>query len=745
MKSPHRFLLSLWFLTSLGAWADATWKGTLTDKSDPALAKAHAAFEALGPALSRPAAGETIERPGFKLVLNQGTLSREAESFPGGPPGYLFSGQAEVTCVVQDPMERLHFKGVADVEEWKSLPVKDLYIMPLGASDPFQGPFSGPAAPGDVCRDLKHSLRFGGFGILMDAFNRSSRDPKDIMVLFEADGDLWCYRCDSENPEEMALLKLVRAGSVDLWVWTAVLSQHVNADGTLTSTNTAAEVSSKFRADMTRVSLDLNLSDKGDLENGTARLEMELMKPTRSLALYLNPLFKISAVRTGDGTPVPFLQTGFKEMSPIFEYQFILVLPEGAGRSLKLEVDYAGEMFEPNPRGGLQLRDEMFWFPTLFDADGEIIEIAATVPSRQEVLAIGTPGEKRNEVGRTTYTFKTEEKTTLATMVMGSFRHHTESCEGVELDVAFTDERSKFDRVSDEKSVRAIVCNCIKIYSHFLGPCPYKKITVSECSALHGMGFPSLLLLSMLFEQSMTAHETAHQWWGNRVRPLTYRDAWISEGLAELASYDYAMVMLGPHKLKEMLQQAEVMLRSEMGVIHVKEGKRGPILLGGRLNSSQYSKMVYNKAAWAMANLRKMALLAPPGGSLQPFYDVLRHFNQSSQGKMVSTQDLQRLFEYRYKMDLDWFFDQYFRKTEIPRATVQTTVKKRDGQFVLIVTGSQKKEFRLFIPIRITYGKKEKEVLFELNSKERTQQFPLDGEPSDVDVDPLNETVANIN
>ena len=94
--------------------------------------------------------GLVVERPGFKLLLKRGVLSREDLELPGGSRGYFFTGEAEVDCSVQDPMERLYFSRFADKEEWRTLPLTDVYILPTGSADPLEGNYSG--APGEVAR-----------------------------------------------------------------------------------------------------------------------------------------------------------------------------------------------------------------------------------------------------------------------------------------------------------------------------------------------------------------------------------------------------------------------------------------------------------------------------------------------------------------------------------------------------------------------------------------------------------------
>jgi len=86
-----------------------------------------------------------------------------------------------------------------------------------------------------------------------------------------------------------------------------------------------------------------------------------------------------------------------------------------------------------------------------------------------------------------------------------------------------------------------------------------RHLTVSPIPGTFGQGFPGLIYLSTLsylktvphsagspaearelfFQQVLQTHETAHQWWGNRVTTLSYRDNWMMEALANYSALLY--------------------------------------------------------------------------------------------------------------------------------------------------------------------------------------------------------------
>jgi hypothetical protein len=50
------------------------------------------------------------------------------------------------------------------------------------------------------------------------------------------------------------------------------------------------------------------------------------------------------------------------------------------------------------------------------------------------------------------------------------------------------------------------------------------------------------------FDEFFRAHEVAHQWWGNGARPASYRDAWLSEGLATFCGIWYVQLEMAPRR-----------------------------------------------------------------------------------------------------------------------------------------------------------------------------------------------------
>src|SRR5205814_4741242 len=103
-------------------------------------------------------------------------------------------------------------------------------------------------------------------------------------------------------------------------------------------------------------------------------------------------------------------------------------------------------------------------------------------------------------------------------------------------------------------------------------------LSPAEQSELH------MNAIRKILNDTVVAHETAHQWWGDLVTWRGYRDQWLMEGLA-----NYSSLMLleseDPGKFQAILNEyrSQLLSQSKEGV---ELGKAGPVTLGTRLSSS---------------------------------------------------------------------------------------------------------------------------------------------------------------
>jgi hypothetical protein len=268
-----------------------------------------------------------------------------------------------------------------------------------------------------------------------------------------------------------------------------------------------------------------------------------------------------------------------------------------------------------------------------------------------------------------------------------------------------------------------VAARAIEYYAERFGPYPYSRLALTQMPGRDSQGWPGLVFLSsyaflnaeereqrhqqpflMALEQQIPAHETAHQWWGDLVTWSTYRDQWLSEGLANYC----AMMMLqekDPAGFREVMEKyrQDLLEKNKSGAF---PKDAGPVTLGGRLLSSHfpegYEAISYGRGTWLFHMLRTMlqdgALQGagrgarPISGPDEPFVRALRKVRERYEGRSISTRELLDVFaedlppalRYEGKNSLDWFLDGWINGTDLPKLSLRAVkfVAKGDGTSV---------------------------------------------------------------
>jgi hypothetical protein len=259
-------------------------------------------------------------------------------------------------------------------------------------------------------------------------------------------------------------------------------------------------------------------------------------------------------------------------------------------------------------------------------------------------------------------------------------------------------------------AVAEVTARAIRYYAERFGPFPYSQLALTQLPGKESQGWPGLIFLSSyaflnreeredlhmnvanaLIDQLVPAHETAHQWWGDLVTWSTYRDQWLSEGLAHYS----ALMMLqekDPAGFRVLMEKYRKALAEKN-----KDGNypkdAGPVTLGSRLLSSHfpesYEAISYGRGAWLFHMLRSMLQDAAAdtgrrNSSLRaaddPFVRSLRKVRERYEGKDISTRELLDVFaedlpptlRYEGKASLDWFLEGWVNGTSLPRLQLES-------------------------------------------------------------------------
>jgi aminopeptidase N len=344
------------------------------------------------------------------------------------------------------------------------------------------------------------------------------------------------------------------------------------------------------------------------------------------------------------------------------------------------------------------------WYPQ--PGQGNVMalfDLTFHAPQRYPLVSMGERGDSSVSNHVSTTHWVTHQPSAYASFNLGLFQPwHVEHLDAPALDVYLSEDahnelRREFAAMGEQipeqahmkENVAADISNALKLFTAVFGETHFRQFSVTEIPYDEGVSFPGLIHLSWStfqntsidgFDEFFRAHESAHQWFGNGVRPASYRDAWLSEGLATFCGLWYL------EALKRRDTEYDRFLdqyKNDIGA----DQDAGPIDIGYRLSSPRiprgYDVIVYEKGAWVFNMLRS---LMTDLGTMQSerFTETMRDFYTTYRGGTASTDDFQRLVERHMGMPMGWFFDEWVRGTAIPSYNVTWGTEPADNGRVRI-------------------------------------------------------------
>ena len=157
-------------------------------------------------------------------------------------------------------------------------------------------------------------------------------------------------------------------------------------------------------------------------------------------------------------------------------------------------------------------------------------------------------------------------------------------------------------------------------------------------------GFDSLLL-----------HETAHEWWGNKITARDWGDFWIHEGFGTYAEAIYVNDTLGVEKYLEYMRRPRRHLRNKKPLVQGRDLTAGAAYIGD----------LYGKGALVLHTLRYLA-------GDETFFRILQRFatDERYAYKLVSTADFEALVAEELGQPIPWFWKRYLYTAALPRYSI---------------------------------------------------------------------------
>ncbi|GIM92732.1 peptidase [Paractinoplanes toevensis] len=303
--------------------------------------------------------------------------------------------------------------------------------------------------------------------------------------------------------------------------------------------------------DVAGYDLNLRYDPKKGYLSGSATI---VATATQNLSRFDLDLAHLTASRvTVDGQPATATKDG---------NELVVTPPAGidSGRSFTVVVTYAGtpgQLANKTLGDGGWLRNDTgavalgqpesasTWFPVDdHPSDKATFKLAMTVPDGVEALSIGVPGDRTTADGWTTWrwTESSPLASYLSTVIIGQYRVTTGTHAGKPM-VTAVPESLAVD--SAEAKSLARTGEIADFLATKFGPYPfdaYGGIVVEDARIRYALETQSRPAYGRAFfsggeNDTVVAHELAHQWFGDSVALEKWQDIWLNEGFATYAEW----------------------------------------------------------------------------------------------------------------------------------------------------------------------------------------------------------------
>lgn len=496
--------------------------------------------------------------------------------------------------------------------------------------------------------------------------------------------------------------------------------------------------------DVLHYKFSIELSDSSDIIRGEATIRFKALKSISSVEL------DFAKYNQGKGMNVLGIYQGERDDNRLtfsndnnkLKIKLADTLKEGTEQLITLfywGVPADGLIISKNQYGNRTFFGDNWpnrahnWLPCVDDiADKATVEFIVTAPSHYQVISNGVQIEETNLPGNKKLTHYSEEvPLPTKVMVIGAadfaVSHAGEiNCVPVS---SWVFPENKKDGFYDY----ALAKDILAFYMSYIGPYAYKKLAnVQSKTKFGGMENASAIFYSEFSvnghrgEESLLAHEIAHQWFGDMATEKSFAHLWLSEGFATYLTHIYIESRYGADSLNKRMRGE----REEI-IDFVKTSHRSVVD-----STSNYMSLLnansYQKGGWILHMLRRQL-----GDSV--FHKSIKEYYANYAGKNADTKDLQKIFETVSGKNLEKFFRQWLYTPVNPELKISW--KYIDKEKKVLITVDQLQQSAPFeFPLEITIGSlsaKPQVRQLSISKKSETFSFPAGTNKITITADPF--------
>jgi aminopeptidase N len=183
-------------------------------------------------------------------------------------------------------------------------------------------------------------------------------------------------------------------------------------------------------------------------------------------------------------------------------------------------------------------------------------------------------------------------------------------------------------------------------------------------------------------------HESAHEWWGNSITSNDLADMWVHESFGAYSEGLYVEHMFGYDEAMKYINGKKQNVKNDRPII-------GPFGV-----NHEGSGDMYDKGQLVLNTLRHVI------GDDKLWFDILKELNTKFRHQSIDGQQIFDFINEKTGMDLNYFFDQYFRKASLPKLLVSIQ-KKGDDVKAHYRWSAEVEGFKMPVKVSVAPGKME--------------------------------------
>jgi aminopeptidase N len=260
----------------------------------------------------------------------------------------------------------------------------------------------------------------------------------------------------------------------------------------------------------------------------------------------------------------------------------------------------------------------------------------------------------------------------------------------------------------------------VAFYNSRFGHYPFDAYGMVEASSGASMEHQTMTTLdrgsvtgTMTFE-AVVAHELAHQWFGDDLSPVDFRNIWLNESFATYSTVMFYENVSGPVAFANIMRNdAQAYFQEDHVRRYAAYDPPADFLFG---------TVEYQKGSWVLHMLREQLL----GDSL--FFTAMRQYVAAHRAGTVDTEDFINVVNSVAGTNLHWFFDQWIYQAGHPELSIQVqpaVPTENDVTVTIVQTQTNAPIFRfpLLLNVVTAEGTVQRQFWFNQQTQAVTEHF----------------------